>query len=279
MPSLTATRPLLISVAAIGALLFVAAPRAFAQPPIIESARQELESAVKDAESSADPAARAEAKQEAFLKIIRFSKLEGENLIAAIVAMDERDFDETLAARLALLKRRIEAARDHFTRIEETIMEAPEPFALSAIETIAEAFRDWRAKTYDPLIREAMEVRLMIQARDALDIAEHRFSKIAAAVEGLNADQLKNVLAPFLDRAEQHLQNSKLIVREVERLSQDQSASLAPSAQASSRSRSGQVVQELLAQAIGQLKSAYSAFMDMNVVIQSAKEKDRGSSK
>lgn len=265
-----------IPAAVLGALLFVAAPAASAQPPIIESARQEIETAMQETGSSSGLETRTAAKQEAFLKIIRFSKLEGENLIAALASLAARELDAPLAARLAEMQRQLEAARDHFARIEEIIADGADPIPIASIETIAEAFREWRIKSYDPLIREAMEVRLMIQARDALDIAETRFSKIAAAVGGLGGGKLKDALEPLLGRAEQHLQNARFIVREVERLSRDPSASFAPAIQALPRGRSGPVVQELLAQAIGRLKSAYGAFMDMNEAVQTAGERNRG---
>lgn len=266
-----------------GALLFF--PLAHAQPQGIQSARNEVQDAVHGIEQvgDADNAAVAALKKDVLLKIVAFSKLEGEQMLTDIRELSLENARPELGIIQTALIEELEKAVAHFSAVLSALTESQFP-STRELETVAASFREWRATTYDPLVKSALNLAIVMQTEGTLQTAETRFAKISAAVKKISAFATNPSFETLLADAGLNLRNARLFLNRAKdtfirahlpfpnpRISRVPASTLSAIPTVLSQEKTSveyeMEARQLIEQGLHAIKNAYGNFIDMNKLI------------
>jgi len=150
-----------------------------------------------------------------FKKVIRLSIKETEdtkNQLKKLANLDEKK---------SALRDQFETTLEGFLKFydeQNKILAKPEEIDLIKIKEIAQAFKDWREKTYLPEFNIVTDFLLINQQKSTLEMTQNRFNKISSDVLKLEKINFKgtNELKKSLSLAADYIQEAKDFRQEAE---------------------------------------------------------------
>lgn len=268
-----------------GTLIFFTIVHVHAQPQEMQSARDEVQDAIHDIEQvgNADDAAIATLKKDALVKIIAFSKLEGERVLADIHGLSLENSRPEFNIIQKTFTEELEKAVAHFSAVLSALTESQTP-STRELEIVASSFREWRATTYDSLVKSSLNLTIIVRTEETLLTAEARLTKVSAAAKKIPALASNKPFETLLTDAGLNLRNARSLLNRAQdallrarlplpdmHVSRTPAAALSAIQLTPSQKKTPPEheveTRQLIEQGLRAIKDAYGKFIEMNKLV------------
>lgn len=240
---------------AIGALLIMPLFNIYAQPS--EAAKSALKEIVDLQENKVESA---ESRQDALLKVLKLTSLETQDFLGQLKNIKNLNIDHIL------LRDQLQTQlNDYLLYLEsltgKLINERPE---LNEIINLANEFKSWREKKYNPIIKNVLNFILVFQEKATLKTAQNRFDKINNDINKLKPSKYikPEQLLVILNEAADKLRSAQALNDEAQELLLEK--------------ESQEKIKKTVESAFNEIKATYKSFFKMSVLVKdwlSAKRK------